>query len=143
MASGGGVRQRYNSDTEYDEGSLYSGGEDNDVLHSQAQLYARLHAESAALNARLRELTEELLHELKPYEAIDVGPSLVLAHVEKPSVRRPITQKVLKEAGMTDAMLKEVLELTAPLPVRTGHLKIMVKTAYDALRPPTKRSKTE
>lgn len=130
------------SDNEWDGASLYS-GPTHDPVQGQARLYAQLHAESAALNARLRELTAQLLQELAPYEAVDVGPSLVLAHVEKPVQRRPITQKILRDAGIPADLLADILDATAPGGARTGQLRLMVKTAYDALKPPSKRAKLE
>jgi hypothetical protein len=131
-----------NYDDDWEGASLYSGS-DSGGVHSDAVLYARLHAKSMALQARLRDLSASLLNELKPYEAVDIGPSVVLAHIEKPATRRPITQKVLKEVGVSPVLLQKVLDATAPSLLRTGQLKVMVKTAYDALRPPSKRMKRD
>lgn len=113
------------------------GGDDNsDGVEYLARRYVKLHDDSLALQKSLRALTNELLSTLDAYEAVPVGPGVVLAHIDRPPARKPITQKLLKSAGVSEKMMKEVLDATDPGKTRVSCLKIMVQSAFEALRPP-------
>jgi len=111
-------------------------------LVDECRRYANLHAEIQDSTAEMRAIGAKLLERIPTTKSVTIAKNVVLAHITKPPMRRPITQTILKKVGMSEAMLSNVLKETAPDPDdRTHSLKVMVTSSFKAMRPQAKKRK--
>jgi hypothetical protein len=114
-----------------------------DELITLCKHYANLHAEVQDGQTELRQLGSELLRRISTNDSVTIAKNVVLVHTTKPMGRRPITQTILKNVGISEAHMDKILDATAPDPDQRQHmLKVMVTSAYKAMKP-VKRAREE
>lgn len=111
-----------------------SGNADTGYLTTLAKRYANLHDQATEINDEIKQCGAELKARMAQFQAVHITPTIVVAKVSKTKDRRPITQKMLREAGATEAVMAAVLKASAPKG-RYDAIKIMLDTAFRAMRP--------
>jgi hypothetical protein len=84
----------------------------------------------ADVNEELNALKMELLATMHGAEGVEVDVNTVLVVVDKPAERKPVTQKLMREAGVSEEVLGRILAATAPSGKRVKKLKTMLLDVF-------------
>jgi hypothetical protein len=118
------------------------GGARNNIVEL-CKYYANLHAEIQESTNDLRQVGAEIMKRIPADKSVMIAKNVVLAHITKAPFRKPITQIVLNNAGVSKEAMAEVLKQTAPDPSKRIHaLKIMVNTEFKNMRPEKRKRET-
>ena len=82
------------------------------------------------LNEELNDLKAELIMTMRDTEGVEVDVNTVLVVIEKPSERKPVTQKLMREAGVSVECMARILKATAPTGRRGKKIKTMLLDAF-------------
>ena len=110
------------------------GNADTGYLTTLAKRYANLHDQATEIADEIKQCGNELKARLSTFQCVHITPTIVVAKVSKTKDRRPITQKMLRDAGATEAVMSAVLKASAPKG-RYDAIKVMLDTAFRAMRP--------
>lgn len=111
-----------------------NGNADTGYLTTLAKRYANLHDQATEINDEIKQCGAELKARLAQFQAVHITPTIVVAKISKTKDRRPITQKMLRDAGASEAVMAAVLKASAPKG-RYDAIKIMLDMAFRAMRP--------
>jgi hypothetical protein len=107
--------------------------ENNDALHEAAVEYVELTEMLSKVQGDLAVIRRQLLDELVKGDGIEVSSNTVLAVTDHPADRRPITQKMLHDAGVPKTAFDKLMAVTKPpTEKRIRGLRVVLKSDFEA-----------
>ena len=99
-------------------------------LQFLAKEYVQHTRAMSELNEELNDLKAELIMTMRDTEGVEVDVNTVLIVVEKPSERKPVTQKLMREPGVSVECMARILKATAPSGRRGKKIKTVLLDAF-------------